>query len=212
MDDLKKIQKSGILNRDTQIPLIQQDKKKRGRDSYPMDFKIKSLLLLKRNKYQLLETANQIGIHINTLSRWRNQLGTEVFREDDALPMVPVEKMKNQLQDYVMDAKMNLQVLTTEIYETATKTEKELIERIRIVAKDSSNLDHLGRCLKIMHEIVTGKEIDENTPKINQSNSSYYTLVMQSIIKVEEDLKWKIKQEQELTNQSKSLPPSPSGE
>lgn len=180
--------------------------------AYSKEYKIKALLLLKNNNYNLTKTCKQLGVPIQTLSRWRNQIGVEVFREDEkqtrviASEHVPASDIPSEVQR----AKEEISQVSTKIFEIASNAEQELIERIRLVAKDSSNLDHLSRCLKVIHEIVTGKpaEGDEGLKVANQTNS-YYQLIMTQIIKVEEDLKWKEQQDQLQLNQSKSLAPSP---
>ena len=197
----------------TQQPVILPTKKKKNKKGYPgftREDKIAALLLYKKNGYQLVKTAKEVGISIRSLSIWRDQLGIEVFREDEAQTQ---SFSREELTKQVQQAKEEIGAGVSKIFEMASATELELIERIREVAKTSINLDHLSRCLKVINEIISGKPDEEvKTPGASGPANSYYQLVMTQIIKVKEDLEWTANQEQAQLSQSKSLPPSPSPE
>lgn len=199
-----------FLKKKIPVPVINQKaetlpKPKRG-VGYPKEYKVKILMLLKANEYNILKTAEQTGLPYNSIKNWRNELGVEVFREDER---ITTDIARDELKTTVANAKKEMQDITTSIYENATHAEKELIDRIRVVAKTSTNLDHLSRCLKVIHEITCGNpDEDKETHDISKSQSSYYNIIMNNIINIEEDIKWKLQREAKERNQSKSLPPS----
>jgi hypothetical protein len=88
--------------------------------------------------------------------------------------------------------------------------ENELIDFQKVLGeldpKDRANL-----ILKLIEFIIPrANENTESTELKPQDQDSFYIKsITDQIIKVEEDIKWRIEQEQKILNQSKSLPPSP---
>lgn len=125
--------------------------------------KIKALVLLKENDFNVRKTAKQVGVNYNTIVDWKKKYSEQIYKDldeggeglhlnetyDAALTIV-AEEIKSSHEDFISE------VLKTKII---------TIERTKLLVKQEKDLSKVTSTLKILHEITNADTLKDDKGK-----------------------------------------------
>lgn len=109
--------------------------------SYTVEQMIAVLKIHQANNYNLLKTSRESGVSRNTLRRWIDSMGSQVFRKSVLIQEIA---FKADVKEVDRRAK-----LASAIIDRQT----EIVDRMEKRIAKSKSLYELARTLKILHEV-----------------------------------------------------------
>lgn len=132
--------------------------------------------ILESNKYNILETANQLNIDESLVKSWHDQVKNDKYAE--------VETEKDVYAIAVRD-KTNkaMEVKTSGFLKTAFDIKEAALKRMKDLVPSSESIRDLAMVIKTLHEIETGSRMtdDEEKDLNTQQKSFMMNVVVQQL-------------------------------
>ena len=132
--------------------------------------------ILESNKYNILETANQLNIDESLVKSWHDQVKNDKYAE--------VETEKDVYAIAVRD-KTNkaMEVKTSAFLKTAFDIKEAALKRMKDLVPSSESIRDLAMVIKTLHEIETGSRMtdDEEKDLNTQQKSFMMNVVVQQL-------------------------------
>ena len=98
---------------------------------YSLEYKMEALAILKHNNFNYITTASQLGIAKRSIYLWQQRYGGEITNA--------VKKNTAERQDGLIDMIYDVKLM--------------ILDRMKVIIQDESNLDNLQKTLKTLSEI-----------------------------------------------------------
>lgn len=139
---------------------------------YAWEDKIKALVLLKENKFNVDKTAKQFGANRLTIMSWRDKYADIVYKDLEARGegLHLNETYDAALTDVAQEIKKTHEDFVSKVL----KTKIVAIDKIKKMLPDEKNLDRVNNVLKTLHDITIA---DSHAEDSNDTNT-FITFLM----------------------------------